>query len=68
MVLAHFREVGLPLCFDARFVPSTESLCDRLGRDLQVYLENLGKVPKDCYLFVSVRQNLSDSRTFVCAR
>ena len=47
MVLAHFREVGLLLCFDLRFVPSTESLCDRLGRDLQVYLESLGKVSKD---------------------
>ena len=68
MVLAHFREVGLLLCFDARFVPSTESLCDRLGRDLQVYLESLGKLPKDCYLYVSARRNSFVSRTFVCAR
>lgn len=59
MVLAHFREVGLRLCCYSRFVPSTESLCDRLGRDLQVHLESPGKVPKDYCWSMSAGQNLS---------
>ena len=51
MVLAHFREVGLRLCCLVRFAPSTDFLCDRCGRDLQVYLES-SETPKRIIVFV----------------
>ena len=55
MVLAHFVEVGLPLCFEVRFTPSRKSFRDRAGRELQVYLQSQEKSEGTLCVFVCAR-------------
>lgn len=68
MVVVHFAELGLLLCFEVRFTPSIKSLCDRPGRDLQLYLESPGKSEGLLSVFEELFSVfVSQAETFVCA-